>query len=67
MGEHPEERYRQDLLIQVEGKPQELTPFEKRIPLFGPPVPKVSQPPPSKPFVSDRIKPRFTKVSIHVM
>lgn len=58
----PDERFRQSLELQVDGKPQELAPFEKRIPLFGAAAPPQPRAPPPPPVVSDRQKPQFTQV-----
>ena len=58
----PDERFRESVELQVEGKPQELSPFEKRIPLFGAVAPPQPKAPPPPPVVSDRQKPQFTQV-----
>lgn len=56
----PHERYREQMEVQFEPKPQELPMFEKRIHL--PPAQPQPPPPPPPPFVKTNEKPRFSQV-----
>lgn len=57
-----EERFREELEMQVKDYP-ELPLFEKRVALFGaPPKPMPPDMAPRRPFVTDKVKPTFTKV-----
>lgn len=63
-----EEKFREELEMQIDGYP-DLSPFEKRVALFGaPPEPMPADMAPRRPFVTDKEKPKFTQVtaSLHI-